>query len=90
LTIKSLNFEEINLRKLNIDEVLNLKYFNLIFFFKKAIDRRDKLCIEIYLNIVNFIINKINKELFIENKINTMKRSQHQKSGKKKKFFFFI
>nr|CAD2206992.1 unnamed protein product [Meloidogyne enterolobii] len=68
LTIKSLcdlkSEKELNFRKLTIDE---------------AVDRRDKLCVEIYSNIVNFIINKINLELNEENKIINWRNGQQQK-----------
>ena len=61
---------------------LPLNYLKYYFYFK-AIDRRDKLCTEIYANIVNFITKKINLELSIENKISNLRRGQHQKFGKK-------
>nr|CAD2149178.1 unnamed protein product [Meloidogyne enterolobii] len=68
LTIKSLcdlkSEKELNFRKLSIDE---------------AVDRRDTLCVEIYSNIVNFIINKINLELNEENKIINWRNGQQQK-----------
>ncbi|CAK5081127.1 unnamed protein product [Meloidogyne enterolobii] len=44
-----------------------------------AVDRRDTLCVEIYSNIVNFIINKINLELNEENKIINWRNGQQQK-----------